>query len=191
MTFSIRVSNRNSGRSCRNDNSISTVCCNSDPSCPVTPGGASLIFEWSLQGGAAVESMIILGNKWPLIFSASSFGSTSQMFPMCVWFMSNVSLKIDMHVSSVSHQNVCRTVRFSFCNAKVEIPMPVKKERCSMGDVLCRILCSNANVLGWSAIGVAAISVLCCPYLFLPWPLYPLRWLLYLPFCLPFPFSLL
>ena len=41
--------------------------------------------------------------------------------------------------------------------------MPVKKERCSIGDVLCRILCSNANVLGWSAIGVAAVSVLCCP----------------------------
>ena len=47
ITFSIRVSNRKSGSSCRRDNSISTVCCNSDPSCPVIPGGASRIFEWS------------------------------------------------------------------------------------------------------------------------------------------------
>ena len=105
--------------------------------------------------------------------------------------MSNVSLKIEMHVSSISHQKVCKTVRLSFCNARVETPMPVKKDRCSIDDVLLEILCSMANVLGGSAIGVAATSVLCCPYLFLPWPLYPLFGLLYLPFCLPFPFSLL
>ena len=104
--------------------------------------------------------------------------------------MSKVSLKIEMHVSSISHQKVCKTVRLSFCNARVETPMPVKKERCSIGDVLHEILCGRANVLGGSAIGVAAASVLCCPYLFLPWPLYPLCGLLYLPFCLPFPFSL-
>ena len=82
ITFSIKVSNRNSGRSCLSDSSMSTVCCSSDPSCPVIPGGASRIFEWSLHGGAAVESIIMLGSRCPLIFSASSLGSTSQMSPM-------------------------------------------------------------------------------------------------------------
>ena len=43
---------------------MSTVCCISDPSCPVIPGGASRIFEWSLHGGAAVESIIMLGSRW-------------------------------------------------------------------------------------------------------------------------------
>ena len=99
---------------------MSTVCCNSDPSCPVIPGGASRIFEWSLHGGAAVESIIMLGSRCPLIFSASSLGSTSQMSPIYVWFMSKVSLKIEMHVSSISHQKVCKTVKGSVLRGFIE-----------------------------------------------------------------------
>ena len=93
ITFSIKVSNRNSGKSCLSDSSMSTVCCSSDPSCPVIPGGASRIFEWSLHGGAAVESIIMLGSRCPLIFSASSLGSTSQM---------SLIHKPDPHISAVN-----------------------------------------------------------------------------------------
>ena len=37
---------------------MSNMCCSSDPSCPVSPGGLSRILEWSLQGGAVVMSMM-------------------------------------------------------------------------------------------------------------------------------------
>ena len=102
-----------------------------------------------MHGGAAVESMIMSGSRCPLILSASYLGSTSQMSPMCVWLMSNVSVKCDMHVSSISHQKVSRTVMLSFCSAREEIPMPVKNDRCSIGDVFCKIRCSRANGRNW------------------------------------------
>ena len=68
-TFSMRVSIGCSGMRRRIAHSMSTMCCSSEPSCPVSPGGLSRILEWSLQGGAVVISIVVPGIKCPRIVS--------------------------------------------------------------------------------------------------------------------------
>ena len=175
ITFSIRVSMRYSGNSCLRESWTSTMCWRRDASAPRRLGGWSLIREWSLHGGAVDMMIHIPGIRCCLMVSASCAPSVCHTSPMCVLLMSNVCLKWWMQLSSVSHQKVCSTWVCNCFRASEAVPIPVKKERCITGGWLCKICCSRPRVLGWSAVGVAASSLLRCPYCFpLPWPLWPL-----------------
>ena len=115
---------------------MSTMCCSSEPSCPVSPGGLSLILEWSLQGGAVVMSIVVPGIKCPRIVSTRCGISIFHTSPMNVWLMLNVCSKWCMHPGSVSHQKVWSACVLSFCRASDAVPMPVKNDKCITGGWL-------------------------------------------------------
>ena len=67
---------------------MSDICCSSEPSAPAKPGGVSRTREWSLQGGAAVMSMMCVVSYCAEIVwqKVSKFvAAISPMCWMCGW----------------------------------------------------------------------------------------------------------
>ena len=62
---------------------MSVICWSKDPSSPANPGGVSLTREWSLQGGAAVMSIMCVVSYCAAIAWQKVSKFVSAMSPMC------------------------------------------------------------------------------------------------------------